>query len=72
MLIFCIFVFVFVGSSSADSRDLDYESMDEEHRRLLKTIKQAQSDTLQEPKESVTLRVQVPDRMQEIEMEEEE
>ena len=42
------------------SQDLDYEAMDEEHRGLLQTIREASSDTQKEPAESISLRAQVP------------
>ena len=48
------------GVSAADSaKELDYEAMDEEHRALLKVIKQASTDSMVEPKEKITLRAQV-------------
>ena len=48
-----------VGNSS-HAKDLNYESMDEEHRRLLTVIRESQSDSRQEPKEKIILRAQVP------------
>ena len=46
-----------------ESKELDYEAMDEEHRRLLKVIRQASSDQLTEPKEKLVLRAQVPNAL---------
>lgn len=43
-----------------DAKELNYEDMDEEHRQLLQTIRESQSDSRAEPKEKVMLRVQVP------------
>jgi Bardet-Biedl syndrome 9 protein len=43
-----------------DAKDLDYEAMDEEHRRLLQTIRSASSEGQREPTECVSLRAQVP------------
>ena len=45
---------------SNDAKDLDYEAMDEEHRRLLQTIRAASSEGHREPSECVSLRAQVP------------
>jgi len=48
------------GVNAADgAKELDYEAMDEEHRALLKVIKQASTDSMVEPKEKLTLRAQV-------------
>ena len=43
--------------STAMSKELDYDGMDTEHRKLLKVIKQAASDKMQEPKEKLIVRV---------------
>lgn len=45
-------------ADSAATKELDYERMDEEHRGLLRVIKQASTDTLAEPKEHLELRAQ--------------
>jgi Bardet-Biedl syndrome 9 protein len=46
-------------NASDGAKELDYEAMDEEHRALLKVIKQASTDSMVEPKEKITLRAQV-------------
>ena len=43
--------------STAMSKELDYDGMDTEHRKLLKVIKQAASDKMQEPKEKLIIRL---------------
>ena len=43
--------------STAMSKELDYDGMDTEHRKLLKVIKQAAGDKMQEPKEKLIIRV---------------
>eukprot|EP01012_Entosiphon_sulcatum_P026014 TRINITY_DN3140_c0_g1_i1.p1 TRINITY_DN3140_c0_g1~~TRINITY_DN3140_c0_g1_i1.p1 ORF type:complete len:869 (-),score=169.44 TRINITY_DN3140_c0_g1_i1:72-2678(-) len=43
-----------------ESKELDYEEMDEEHRRLQALIRQAVNAGKAEPKEQLVLRVQVP------------
>lgn len=50
------------ANASAD-KDLNYEAMDEEHKTLLKVIRQASTDTMVEPSEKLTLRVQVPNSL---------
>lgn len=46
-------------SAGESNKELDYEAMDEEHRALLKVIKQASTDSMVEPKEKIVLRAQV-------------
>jgi len=46
-----------------EGKELNYEEMDEEHRRLLTTIREATSETKQEPTDKVTLRAQVPGQL---------
>ena len=48
------------SSVSAEAKELNYEAMDEEHRRLLQVIRDASSDVKAEPTEKITLRAQVP------------
>ena len=48
------------SSVAAETKELNYEAMDEEHRRLLQVIRDASSDVKAEPTERVTLRAQVP------------
>mmetsp|Transcript_13770 Transcript_13770/g.26699 ORF Transcript_13770/g.26699 Transcript_13770/m.26699 type:complete len:870 (-) Transcript_13770:352-2961(-) len=48
------------GASAADSKELDYEAMDVEHRKLLQVIKQANTDTLAEPSDALTVTARVP------------
>lgn len=43
-----------------DKKELNYENMEEEHRRLLGVIREATSETRTEPSERLVLRVQVP------------
>jgi len=45
---------------STESKELNYEAMDEEHRRLLQIIRDASSGGKSEPNDSVSLRAQVP------------
>lgn len=47
-------------ASSAASRDLDYERIDEEHRQLLMSIREHQSETKTEPKDRIIIRTQLP------------
>lgn len=51
------------GVNSMDAKELDYEAMDDEHRRLLKVIKQASSDQVVEPTDNLVLKAQVPDAL---------
>jgi Bardet-Biedl syndrome 9 protein len=46
--------------TAAENKELDYEAMDEEHRKLLRIIRQASTDTMAEPKEKLNLRVSIP------------
>jgi Bardet-Biedl syndrome 9 protein len=48
------------GVNAMDTKELDYEAMDDEHRKLLKVIKQAGSDKMEEPVDKLVLRAQVP------------
>lgn len=43
-----------------EGKELDYEEMDDEHRRLLGIIRESTSDTKAEPVDVVQIRVQVP------------
>jgi len=43
-----------------DTKDLNYEAMDEEHRRLLQIIREASAEGKREPADSISLRAQVP------------
>jgi len=47
------------AENGGQSKELDYESMDAEHRSLLRIIKQASTDSLVEPKEKLILSAQV-------------
>lgn len=46
--------------SAADAKELNYEEMDEEHRRLLTQVKESHSEHRPEPEDRVLLRAQVP------------
>jgi hypothetical protein len=46
--------------ASQQGKELDYEEMDQEHRRLLAIIRDTASSTRQEPPERLVLRAQVP------------
>lgn len=48
------------GVNAGDNKDLDYEAMDQEHRKLLKVIRQANTGKMTEPKDKLSLRAQVP------------
>lgn len=43
-----------------EGKELDYEEMDDEHRRLLGIIRESTSETKAEPVDTVQIRVQVP------------
>ncbi|KAK1934563.1 Protein PTHB1 [Phytophthora citrophthora] len=43
-----------------DTKDINYEEMDEEHRQLLNVIRRAQGERRTEPKDRVLIRAQVP------------
>ncbi|DAZ95326.1 TPA: hypothetical protein N0F65_002433 [Lagenidium giganteum] len=45
---------------STDTKDVNYEEMDEEHRQLLNVIRRAQGERRTEPKDRLLLRAQVP------------
>ena len=45
---------------ASEAKELNYEAMDEEHRRLLQTIREASSGSKPEPADGITLRAQVP------------
>ena len=47
------------GVSSGDAKELNYEEMDEEHRRLLTQVKESHSENRPEPEDRVLLRAQV-------------
>lgn len=51
------------GVNTGDNKDLDYEAMDAEHRRLLKVIRQANTGNLTEPSDKLSLRAQVPETL---------
>jgi len=51
------------GVNTGDNKDLDYEAMDAEHKRLLKVIRQANTGNLTEPSDKLTLRAQIPDAL---------
>ena len=48
------------GVSASDAKELNYEEMDEEHRRLLTQVKESHSENRPEPEDRVLLRAQVP------------
>ena len=52
-----------VVNVDANSKELDYEEMDEEHRALLGVIREATSDMKTEPTDRVLLRVEMPTRL---------
>lgn len=52
-----------VVNVDANSKELDYEEMDEEHRALLGVIREATSDMKSEPTDRVLLRVEMPTRL---------
>lgn len=54
------------GVAAAESRDLDYEGMDTEHRRLLAVIRESQSEERAEPRDRVLLRLQTPSRLDDV------
>mmetsp|Transcript_9744 Transcript_9744/g.17769 ORF Transcript_9744/g.17769 Transcript_9744/m.17769 type:complete len:906 (+) Transcript_9744:236-2953(+) len=47
-------------TSMAETKELDYESMDEEHKRLLKIIRSSNSSHLEEPTDKITVQAEVP------------
>ena len=49
--------------SMVDTKELNYEEMDEEHRSLLGVIREATSDMKAEPTDRVLLRVEMPTRL---------
>ncbi len=46
--------------SGGDAKDLNYEAMDDEHKRLLMIIRESQSGSQVEPKDKIVLRAQIP------------
>ena len=52
------------SSVASEAKELNYEAMDEEHRRLLQVIRDSSSENKAEPKERVTLRAQVPSKLE--------
>ena len=52
-----------------EAKELNYEAMDEEHRRLLQTIREASSGAKPEPSDGITLRAQVPTRCEAVQTE---
>ena len=55
-----------------EAKELNYEAMDEEHRRLLQTIREASSGSKPEPADGITLRAQVPTAGEEVAKHEQE
>ena len=51
--------------STSMSKELDYDGMDTEHRKLLKVMKQAAGDKMQEPKDKLIVKLIVPDALSE-------
>eukprot|EP01138_Halocafeteria_seosinensis_P014439 gb/GECG01014740.1/.p1 GENE.gb/GECG01014740.1/~~gb/GECG01014740.1/.p1 ORF type:complete len:915 (+),score=84.97 gb/GECG01014740.1/:1-2745(+) len=51
-----------VGALAGSTKPLDYVAMDEEHRRLLKKIREAQSENKSTQRNKLTLRAEVPTR----------
>nr|CCA23890.1 conserved hypothetical protein [Albugo laibachii Nc14] len=49
-----------VASAEHSTRELNYDEMEEEHRRLLSVIRRTQIEKKSEPKDRILLRVQVP------------
>jgi hypothetical protein len=47
------------AAAHADTKELDYEEMDQEHRKLLKTIRDASNDATVEPTDRLVIRTQV-------------
>jgi hypothetical protein len=47
------------SAANAHAKQLDYDGMDEEHRKLLRIIRQAANATMAEPTQVLTLRAQV-------------
>jgi Bardet-Biedl syndrome 9 protein len=45
---------------ATEAKELNYEAMDEEHRRLLQTIREASAGSKPEPADGISLRAQVP------------
>lgn len=45
---------------AVDTKDVNYEEMDEEHRQLLNVIRRSQGERRTEPKDRILLRAQVP------------
>lgn len=45
---------------AADTKEVNYEEMDEEHRQLLNVIRRSQGERRTEPKDRVLIRAQVP------------
>ena len=48
------------SSVVSEAKDINYDEIDEEHRKLLAVIRASQSDTRLEPKDKIMLRYQVP------------
>ncbi|OQR87396.1 hypothetical protein ACHHYP_08896 [Achlya hypogyna] len=46
--------------AASDTKEINYEEMDEEHRTLLNIIRRSQGERRSEPKERILLRAQVP------------
>ena len=57
---------------ATEAKELNYEAMDEEHRRLLQTIREASSGSKPEPADGITLRAQVPTAGEEVAKQEQE
>ena len=46
-----------------ESKEINYDDVDEEHRKLLGIIRASQSDSKMEPREKIIMRAQVPKRL---------
>lgn len=51
-----------VGSLTGSTKPLDYAAMEEEHRKLMKKIREAQSDNRPAPRTKLSIRAEVPTR----------
>eukprot|EP00744_Colponema_vietnamica_P002268 GILI01003593.1.p1 GENE.GILI01003593.1~~GILI01003593.1.p1 ORF type:complete len:697 (-),score=132.68 GILI01003593.1:484-2574(-) len=49
-----------VGTAASQTGELNYDEMNAEHQKLLTVIKEAQTDSRQEPQDKVTIRAQIP------------
>jgi Bardet-Biedl syndrome 9 protein len=53
------------GQVVKEGKEINYDDVDEEHRKLLGIIRASQSDTRIEPREKIIMRTQVPKRLDE-------